>query len=116
MELKVLDIKVLKYINRCTESKPALNNKIKRRYKGASISLKILYKSGYIACPEYSDSCQFGFDAEDKWNITEKGAYFLANYKEEKKLTSRQRLFNYFLGFGSGLLSGAAVQLFIRLL
>lgn len=112
--LNTLDIKVLTYISR---RKSVSNAILEKKFGIASrIMTENLEKVGYIESPPFSDGVQFGFSVSDKWNITALGSYFLKNNKAQRQLTSKERLFNYFLGFGSGIISGCLIQLFIRLL
>lgn len=117
MELTLTDIKVLRYLWKTSANNPVSNEQLyKKLGTESTISLEILEKNGYIECPQYFDGFQFGMAQLDNWRVTQKGIYYIKNYKAEKRLTSKERLFNYFLGFGSGLLSGCLIQLFIRLL
>ena len=115
--MNITDLKVLRYIKSHSRKYAVRSSALSHKFgKASEISLKNLENSGYIECPTFNDDCQFGFSSGDNWNITVNGLYYLSNYKAEQKLTSRERLFNYFLGFGSGILTGIIVQLFIRLL
>lgn len=112
--MNVLDSKVLEYIS---SRKSVRNSVLEKKFGAASrIVTADLEKAGYIESPPFSDGVQFGFSVSDYWNITDLGVYFLKNNKIQRQLTSKERLFNYFLGFGSGLISGCLLQLFIRLL
>ena len=115
--MNITDVKVLKFIKSHGKKSTVKNTVLSRKFGSeCEISLKNLEDSRYIESPALNDGFQFGFSSGDDWTITVNGLYYLRNYKEEQKLTSKQRLFNYFLGFGSGVLTGVIVQLFIRLL
>lgn len=118
MEFNIIDIKVLKFIkNNKNVTNAGLEKKYGSKYRPV---IDKLYKKGLIECPNvsYSDTIitAVGLPAMDNWKISDTGAYYLASFKEERKLTGKERLFNYFLGFGSGMLSGCMIQLFIRLI
>ncbi len=116
MELNLIDIRILTYLKNASEQ-PTKTSEIFHKFgKESRIALEKLYKQNCVDCEAVSDRVQLFLPSYDNWTITDKGCYFLVNNKLEIKLTSKQRLFNYFLGFGSGLLSGCIIQLFIRLL
>ena len=47
---------------------------------------------------------------KDNWKISEEGLYYLANHKEERRLTVKERIIDYIFGFVSGLLSGLLLE------
>lgn len=115
--MNITDTKILRYIKFHSRKAPVSNSALKRKFGAeCEISIKYLEDNGYIESPPLNNGFQFGFSEGDNWKITTNGLYFLRNYREEQKLTNKQRLIHYFLGFCSGVLTGIIVQLFILLL
>ena len=117
MEISVFELKILRYILLHTKSRSITTNALKKKFGDfCTHSIETLYSAGYIECDAYSDNEQINIPSMDNWSITEKGKCCIENNRLVTALSAKERLFNYFLGFGSGLLSGCIIQLFVKLL
>ena len=118
MEINIIDIKVLKYIKK---KKCVSNNNLEKKY-GVQYRPAVdnLYDNKLIKCPLDSSSDPFIITAalptKDDWTISENGLYYLANHKEERRLTVSERIINYIFGFVSGLLSGLLLEWLVKTL
>ena len=107
-----MDIKILKYIKK---NKNVTNNALEKKY-GIEYRPAIgnLYENSLIECPHNSCSNAYITTAclptKDNWKISEEGLYYLANHKEERRLTVKERIIDYIFGFVSGLLSGLLLE------
>lgn len=123
MTISLFELKILKYI--CKLSKRARrtfsNASLRKKFgEGSQYAVNSLYENGYIDCPTSSIS-KYNFASAalpimDNWQITDKGLCCVDENKLVVTLTAKERLFNFLLGLGSGLISGCALQLFIRLI
>ena len=117
MEISVFELKILRYILFHTKRGEITTNTLKNKFGDfCTPSIENLYAAGFIDCAAYSDNEQINIPSMDNWSITEKGKCCVENNRLVTALSARERLFNYFLGFGSGLLSGCIIQLFVKLL
>ena len=123
MTISHFELKILRYIGKLSKrSHRTFSNAFlcKKFGEGSQYAINSLYKNEYIDCPCSSINEQnlvcVALPIMDNWQITDKGLYCVAENKLVVTLTAKERLFNFFLGFGSGVLSGCIVQLFIRLI
>ena len=118
MNINMIDLKVLKYIKR---KKYVLNDDLVKafgtKYRPA---IENLYENDLVECPLDSYSEPYittaALPTKDHWSISDNGLYYLANFKEERRLTLIQQIIHYLLGFVSGLATGLLLEWLIKLL
>ena len=119
MTISHFELKILRYMCRLSKrARRAFSNNLlcKKFGEGSLYAVDLLYKNGYIDCPTSSTE-EYCFSSgvlpiKDKWQITDKGIFCVADNKLVVTLSVKERLLNFFYGFAAGLISGCGIQLF----
>lgn len=115
MNINLIDLKILRYINRHSRSRAVKTEKLLDVFGGeCRIALDNLFSEEYIKSS--STACQdgnvfiAGFSDFDNWIVSDKGKYLLKNTRMVQTLTAKERVLYSVLGFFGGILSAVVTS------